>query len=147
MKNEIQFCIKCKKEPVYIKKRQLCRFCYGRLVRQEGRLSLIDRGEVSHRIAQNDQQKREVQFIKNYFRHNNWHYSPALFHLNGENYTPDFYDGEKNVFIEVAGTRQAYFFNKFKYDLMRQLYPKINFEIRRPDGELLDETQPINSQL
>ena len=67
--------------------------------------------------------------------------------MDGEKYSPDFYDGEMNVFIEVVGTRQAYSENKDKYNLLRKYYPKINFEIRLSDGSLLDETKSIHSQV
>lgn len=53
-------------------------------------------------------------------------------------YSPDFYDGNRNVFIEVIGSRQAYDQNKEKYDLMKKIFPKIKFEIRTPDGALLE---------
>ena len=143
---EDQLCIRCKKRLIYIKKRALCRRCYQK-EHAQGNIPSPSGGLKETRGTKIRENEGEVQFIKNFFQHNNWTFNPAVFRLNGEKYNPDFYDGERNVFIEVSRTRQAYYQNKPKYDLMRQLYPKINFEIRRPDGELLDETQPINSQL
>ena len=82
---------------------------------------------------------REVEFIKNFFSHSDWIHQPAQFRFDGTSYQPDFYDGYRNVFIEVAGTRQAYQQGKEKYDKFRKHYPKIKFEIRLPDGSLLNE--------
>jgi len=42
-----------------------------------------------------------------------------------------FYDGERNIFIEVSGSRQAYHANKDKYRLFRELFPLISLEIRK----------------
>jgi hypothetical protein len=64
-----------------------------------------------------------------------------MFKLNSEKYTPDFYDQERNVFIEVSGTKQAYQQSKHKYELFRDLYPNISFEIRKPTGELLNDSR------
>ena len=91
-------------------------------------------------IAHNN--KRELEFVKNYFKHSNWIYHPASFNLCGESYSPDFYDGERNMFIEVAGTRQAYSSNKHKYKLMSEIFPKIKFEVRKTDGKILDADRP-----
>lgn len=88
----------------------------------------------------------EIKFVKCFFKHNNWFYQPATFKLNGRSYTPDFYDAERNVFIEVSGTKQAYHANKEKYKLMRKWFPKINFEIRRSDGQEIDEDSRIDWQ-
>ncbi|MCJ7482641.1 MAG: hypothetical protein MUO31_06720 [Thermodesulfovibrionales bacterium] len=82
----------------------------------------------------------EIEFIRSYFTHSNWIYHPANFKVNGSKYMPDFYDGERNVFIEVAGTRQAYYNNRAKYITFAATFPKLQFEIRYPDGVLL----PLN---
>ncbi len=140
----MDLCIECKKEPVYIKKRQLCKSCYGRLQRSGKDLSPVGTASITKAKWH---VKREIEFIKNYFNHNNWVHHPAFFHLGDEGYAPDFYDGETNTFIEVSGTRQAHSLNQYKYDLFRKLYPKIKFEIRLVSGELLDETISINSQM
>jgi len=86
----------------------------------------------------------EIVFIKNFFDHKNWISQPAVFRMDNIKYIPDFYDGNRNVFIEVAGTRQAYHYNKAKYALFRKTYPLISFEIRFPSGEILDETGRID---
>lgn len=138
MKNKL--CIKCKENPIQIKKRDLCFRCYQRLRRKEGNLInktthsfLTKKTEIKYAVA------AEIEFIKNFFSHQNWIYHPGIFRLNDSKYAPDFYDGERNIFIEVSGTRQAYHFNKLKYEKFRELFPKINFEIRKPSGELLNE--------
>jgi hypothetical protein len=59
-------------------------------------------------------------------------------------YTPDFYDGERNVFIEVAGTRQAYHENKGKYQMMKKTYSRIILEIRQVSGSLIDIDKEVN---
>ena len=75
-----------------------------------------------------------------YFTHRNWTPKPAIFNLgDGLKYSPDFYDGERNVFIEMAGTRQAYHFNKEKYELMAKKFPFIKLEIRTSDGMELEK--------
>jgi len=140
-------CIECHKRPIYIKKRQLCSLCYGKLQRKKGKIldpeihKFCKITNMKHEIA------REVEFIKNYFTHNHYIHQPAAFRLNGISYSPDFLDLKRNVWIEVAGTQQAYSSNKDKYTLFRQLFPNLNFEIRTPTGEILDETMSINSQL
>lgn len=74
-------------------------------------------------------------------------FRPGLFRINGESYSPDFYDGETNTFIEVTGTKQAYSKNKEKYKKFKELYPKINFEIRNPQGQIIDEQKSISGQI
>ena len=147
----MELCIECKERPIVNKKRQLCRRCYHKLRNEVGpflksedyysTIPLKPRSEKSH------QNFREIEFIKNYFTHNNFIYSPAVFKLKGTTYTPDFYDAKTNTFIEVSGTRQAYSANKDKYQKFRDLYPKLNYEIRNSDGEIIDESKPINSQI
>jgi hypothetical protein len=138
----MELCIKCEKKPVKIRKRQLCTLCYSRF-RRNRNLERINKkikewGEPITPITKiKHQHFREMMFIKNYFTHNNWQHQPVMFRLNGEKYNPDFYDGERNIFIEVAGSRQAYEQNKKKYDQMKILFPKIRFEIRTPDGRSL----------
>ena len=126
-------CVECKERPIQIEKRKICRRCYSRLRAQGvlGGLSTFQNTTVYH-IA-------EMDFIKNYFTHNNWTYHPVNFRLNNNQYMPDFYDGETNTFIEVSGSRQAYHINKVKYDLLRKKFPLIKFEIRTPDGQLLQK--------
>lgn len=121
-------CIKCSGSPVYIKKRKLCKSCY---------VKWYYSNSSRHKTAM-IYHNSEVEFIKNFFDHKNWIYQPVHFRLNGDSYNPDFYDGERNIFIEVAGTRQAFDANKEKYRQFIAVYPKINFEIRYSDGCLLD---------
>lgn len=137
----MELCVKCRERPVQIKKHSLCFRCYHRAwINKDISIDIKNpKGVNSFQRQTGDQQKREIEFIKNYFTHNNWIHHPAMFKLNGEKYTPDFYDQEQNVFIEVSGTRQAYEQAKYKYELFRDLYPNINFEIRKPSGELLNE--------
>ena len=78
----------------------------------------------------------EIEFVKNYFTHKNWVYQPACFHLGERKYTPDFYDGERNVFIEIVGTTQAFYSNKDKYLLFKELFPRIILEFRDKNGEI-----------
>lgn len=129
-------CINCHEREIYIKKRQLCNRCYQRL-RHAKNFPPIEKTTLIS--AKKDSYKREIQFIKNFFNHSNWVHYPATFRLdeNGRRYSPDFYDGERNTFIEVVGTKQAFQQNKIKYILFIKNYPKILFEIRRPNGHLL----------
>lgn len=129
----MDLCVECKKRPVQNKKRRICYRCYSRL-RAKGvldNLATFQNTPVYH-IAETD-------FIKNYFTHVNWIYQPATFRLNDVSYTPDFYDGESNVFIEVAGTKQAYNANKYKYRSFRETFPLLTLEIRTSNGELLQK--------
>lgn len=154
-------CKKCKKRPVYCKKRQLCRICY-----QAERLKNLKEFEPKGPYSKKYRSRfkvsasgrdpfiglREMTFIKNYFVHSNWAPQPCTFHLEGFNYTPDFYDGDKNVFIEVAGTRQAYYSNRKKYKKFQELFPLIVLEVRSEDGTLIlddleGKTKLMNSKV
>ncbi len=128
-----KLCIKCKERPIKVKKWRRCTRCYQIYRRRIGLKGPISKKERT--VAW----PSEIDFIRAYFTHNNWQYHPAFFRLNGGGYQPDFYDGETNTFIEVAGTRQAFHNNKEKYIIFMQTYPKINFEIRYSDGELLSD--------
>ena len=132
-------CIHCKKEkPIYCKKRGLCRQCYGQIRKKQG--SFINPKTHDYKAGLKEYEiTREVEFIKNFFEHNNWLHQPAVFRFNGEKYSPDFYDIDRNVFIEVSGSRQAYHQAKEKYASFREHFPQINFEIRKSDGSLLNE--------
>ncbi len=129
-------CSVCKDTNIYNIKKLLCRKCYGAYYRKilyNRKKGLEDgKSQIMH--------GREEEFVKNHFNHINWIYSPASFRLkNTIRYIPDFYDAEMNVFIEVVGSRQAYHQNKGAYAQFRELYPKINFEIRKFTGEIVDE--------
>lgn len=89
----------------------------------------------------------EMDFIRNFFTHPNWIYEAVTFRLDKTKYTPDFYDANTNTFIEVIGTKQAFFANNEKYASLKKLYPKIKFEVRLSNGELLDERFTISSQI
>lgn len=137
MKKEL--CIECKKRSIHIKKRHLCNVCYQRERTKHG--GYID--PATHKFAKVTAQKhrlsREIEFIKHFFEHTQYIHHPAMFRLNNTSYSPDFYDIKRNIFIEVSGTRQAYHANKYKYNLLRELFPHIRFEIRKASGELLNE--------
>ena len=135
-------CVVCNERPVENKKRKLCFRCYAKIRKQE-----LKHGESIplERIAcptteQKYRTAREMEFIKQFFKHGQWFYEPCLFRLsNGTSYQPDFYDGARNVFIEVAGTRQEYSFNKDKYEQFKKDYPLISFEVRGTDGNLIEK--------
>lgn len=126
-------CMKCKSRPKWNKERGLCNPCYQqwrrRRIKQAGNL-----------LVEAPRYDSEIDFIKNFFTHNNWLYHPAIFKINGFRYEPDFYDKERNVFIEVAGTKQAFHTNLERYRQFIKACPKINFEVRHSTGELI----PIN---
>ena len=90
---------------------------------------------------------KEKEFVENYFGpagfNDRWLYNSVTFWLEGKymnsKYTPDFYDVDRDVFIEVSGTRQAYHGSKVRYDMLRKQYPNLKFEIRQPSGKLLNE--------
>ena len=126
-------CINCKERDVFIKKRNLCKKCYANLYVNK-KIDAHKKGD-----GKNINHTSEIEFIKNFFNHDNWIYEPVIFHLENEKYTPDFYDQETNTFIEVMGSRQAYYLNKEKYVKLKKLFPKINFEIRYPDGKLFEK--------
>ena len=131
-----ELCICCKKREIQIKKRKLCGKCYGikRYRRELVTNTLTTKGRIVF--------KAEMDFVQSYFTHNNWLYQPANFRVGDSYYRPDFYDKERNVFIEVVGTRQAFHHNKEKYLAFRQAFPLLTFEIRAADGTLIDLDQP-----
>jgi plasmid maintenance system antidote protein VapI len=84
--------------------------------------------------------KRERIFSEAFFDSPaDYKYQPRHFLLNGKRYTPDFFDKRTATYLEVVGSRQAYHFNKGKYEMMAVLYPHINFEVRSYTGELYSE--------
>ena len=81
---------------------------------------------------------REQYFADTFFKGRPF-YQPKFFTLSNQGtdkYTPDFYDTERDTYIEVVGTRQAYHQNKEKYELFQAAYPNIKFELRRHTGEI-----------
>jgi len=130
----MELCISCKVKPIQNKKRKLCLSCYQKLRITEDCSPKMITKSVFKKIIY----KAEMEFIKNFFTNNNkWIYEPVNFKLGDCSYTPDFYDSNRNVFIEVVGTRQAYSENKEKYKKLVELFPKIKFEIRNEKGELI----------
>jgi len=59
-----------------------------------------------------------------------WIYHPNRFILSsGKSYEPDFYLPEEKKYIEVVGTRQAYYAIKNKIKLFREEYPGLKIDI------------------
>ena len=133
-------CIKCKTKPVHIKSRGLCNVCVNRYYREETKKKAPPEHDSLYRQNKIRFQS-EIDFIRNFFTHSNWVYQPAHFRLDGGGYQPDFYDGERNVFIEVSGTRQAFYNNLEKYRVFIRTFPKLNLEIRRANGDLISLTE------
>lgn len=52
-----------------------------------------------------------------------------MLNLDATRYRPDFYLPEKDLYIEVVGTRQAYHANKHKYEEFRRTHHDKNFQI------------------
>lgn len=130
--NKMELCIECHKEKILIKSRKLCLKCAARFYKtRQGKspLSGYRQNKVENRA--------EVEFIKNYFTHNNWIFHPGCFRLNDVLYHPDFYDGERNIFIEVSGTQSAFYVNRAKYNEFLKMFPKINFEVRTEKGTVI----------
>lgn len=138
--NKKDLCSECGKNPVFVKKRELCRACYQKFYKKHGKIiNPLTYDYKSDKFSKKHTTFREIEFIKNFFNHKNWIHQPALFRFNSRQYSPDFYDGERNVFIEVAGSRQAYHKAKERYSMFRKHFPKIILEIRKTDGDLLNE--------
>ena len=124
-------CISCHERPIEIAKWRRCLRCYQSYRKKKG---MKGRDNTKERTVA---YPSEIDFIKSYFTHNNWQYHPAFFRLNGGSYEPDFYDGERNVFIEVAGTRQAFHQNLEKYREFLNTFPMLKFEVRNAKGGLI----------
>ena len=61
-----------------------------------------------------------------------WIYEPKTFDLGTQNYTPDFYLPEKNLYIEVKNFLWKY--SKVRDEKFRKLYPNIKLKmILKPD--------------
>lgn len=115
-----------------------CKPCYSERTSKNRRskaFESIDKVWDCDRTVVKIQHRAEIIFIQKFFDHKNWTYQPAIFNLGNAKYTPDFYDAERNIFIEVVGTRQAYHFNKEKYKQFVLKFPALKFEIRTPNGE------------
>jgi len=135
----ILLCKICNKRPIFIKKWEMCEACY-RMAYRKGQLKIEKMGykDKSSPTINKLEHEGEISFVNNYFKGREYLYHPVLFHLNGLRYTPDFYDPINNTFIEVSATRQAYHANKTKFELLKKYFPKINFEIRKPSGKIID---------
>lgn len=122
-RSKIVVCVRCSIREIAIKKRSLCYPCYQELYRNgkigKSRSLTTGHGKKSREIKE----RREMNFVKNYFTHSEWIHHPASFLLGEHTYTPDFYDKKKNIFIEVVGSQQAYQANKFKYKLFSECFP------------------------
>ena len=134
-------CTNCGDVVIYNAKRKLCRKCYSKFYNS------YRKGDQRTHILEIEKtvlHERELDFINSYFKHTNWVYSPASYHLPLGNYSPDFYDGETNTFIEVVGSRQAYHANKEMYVQFREKFPEIRFEIRKVGGDVVDENDRMD---
>lgn len=139
----MDLCIECGKMPIHIKKHKLCQRCYGQAYRAKKAKQPRDKASAEQ-LKVNSVHKREMEFIKNYFTHRNWKYEPCTFWLGEHCYfIPDFYDGEKNIFIEVIGSRQRYHIAKPKYAMFGEQFPGMILSLRMPDGS---EFNPDNPQ-
>ena len=143
----ISLCLECGKAPVYIKKRGLCRACANKYYRDhqvfpKKERNVFWRKKPPPKAIDKIQHKAELKFVSNYFKHNKWIYEPATFRFNGKRYTPDFYDKEREIFIEVVGSRQSYHQNKERYEAFLISFPGIRLEIRTPDGNILKPESP-----
>lgn len=61
-------------------------------------------------------------------------YQPAVFHVNGIQYRPDFYTPSDMTFYEVVGSRQAFSQNRQKIETVKKAYPFLKIMIVNPDG-------------
>ena len=139
---EKPICVACKIRDVWIKKHQLCSPCYQKNYRLRALQDVSKLPKFSFKAQKADKEKAEMVFVRNYFKHSNWLYKPGLFRFpNGARYEPDFLDLERNVWIGVSGTRQAYHQAKEKYEMFMSLFSCLKLEIRLPSGELLDEAE------
>ena len=136
---EVQKCISCGERPIEVEKWKRCHRCYQRY-----RHKYVGRFHDRKVKGVTINYVSEIEFIRNFFEHQNWIYQPAIFRFNGEQYRPDFYDGERNAFIEVVGTPQAYYDNREKYKEFIGTFPKINFEIRQINGDLVDLDEKLH---
>lgn len=144
---ERQRCSECRKVTViFNKKNMLCSRCYGAIYRSRKKDAERRKNgnvvSVPPRITEDALGRAsEILFIQNFFSDNpRWIHEPATFKIRtGELYRPDFFDIDRQTFIEVSANRQAYHQNAEKYSIFRETYPCIAFEIRYVDGSLLDD--------
>ena len=87
----------------------------------------------------------ERDFALAFFDHDKWVHEPRFFYLpDGTKYKPDFYDARRDVYIEVIGSRQAFYQNKDKYLAMRGAFPDVQLEFRFTDGSFVDPGQEMS---
>lgn len=80
--------------------------------------------------------ERERQFAANFFNHDDWDAQPCFFRLkDGTKYFPDFRDNSTGEYIEVIGSRQAFYNNKKKYLMFLDEYPDVNFSFYLHTGK------------
>ncbi|WP_302554104.1 hypothetical protein [uncultured Bilophila sp.] len=77
-------------------------------------------------------------FAENFFKHDKWISQPKPIDLGEYTYRPDFYDEEREIYIELVGTKQAFYQNKAKYVKTIEVLGKEKFEIRDIAGRLVD---------
>ena len=65
-----------------------------------------------------------------------WEYPSRKFQMGKTSYRPDFFLPDEDIYIEVVGTRQAYFANKEKIAKFRELYPNVKLFIYDHKGEV-----------
>ena len=56
-----------------------------------------------------------------------WIYHPMGFKLNDNRYAPDFYLPEEDLYIEIVGSKQAYYYNRKKLVEFKSIYSHLNF--------------------
>lgn len=77
-------------------------------------------------------------FAENFFKHDKWISQPKPIDFGEYTYRPDFYDEERDMYIEVAGTKQAFYQNKAKYIKAIEVLGNESFEIRDTAGRLVN---------
>lgn len=130
-----EICQKCGKEPIFVKKRGLGRKCYNAFTAE------LRRAKVEVSSVEDDGGhmafEAHLQFAAGFFGTKPFLYRAAIFRLgNKRTHTPAFYDVARDTWIDVIRTRQAYHITKDRYAELRQRFPGLKFELRRPDGSL-----------
>jgi len=118
-------CHRCQQDKISIKKRNLCGKC---------NVLALNKGELSPPVI-----KAEYDFAENYCGSDSLLHHNATFKFNGLRYTPDFYDVDRDVFIEVVASFVEYKSIKLRTSMFKKYYPNLGFEIRYPNGEVVPE--------
>lgn len=146
----MELCLDCNKEEIKVKKWKLCKRCYQRKYTKGALYGGLPFSASLERKCKPTQMRilidREFEFVRNFFSHDEWIRHPCVLRLsdNGSRYEPDFYDAKRNVFIEVAGTRQGWDQRKDKLESAMKRYPKLNFEARKVSGEQIYLHERVN---